>query len=69
MRIGDVIQVENVVREGIEFLDHPKAVIVSVKTSRNVVETSLEDEDDEEEGEETPAESTEAAAEEAPAAE
>jgi len=67
MKIGDVIQVENVRREGIEFLDHPKAVIVSVKTSRNVVETSLDEE--EEEGDETAAETADAATEEAPAAE
>jgi len=75
MRIGDVIQVENVAREGIEFLDHPKAVIVSVKTSRNVVEETLEDDEDEDgdesaEGtEETAAaaEGAEAKTEEAPA--
>ena len=69
MRIGDVIQVENVKREGIEFLDHPKAVIVSVKTSRNVVETALDDEEDDEEGDDTAVETADAATEEAPAAE
>jgi large subunit ribosomal protein L25 len=66
MKIGDVIQVEDVKREGVEFLDHPKAVIVSVKTSRTVIEPVVEEEDDEEgeegeEGEETSAEGEEGA--------
>ncbi|MEQ8910448.1 MAG: 50S ribosomal protein L25 [Vicingaceae bacterium] len=53
MKIGDVIQVEELDKEGVEFLDHPKAVIVSVKTSRMVVAATDEDEEDEdEEGEE-----------------
>ncbi len=52
MKIGDVIQVEQLEKEGVEFLDHPKAVIVSVKTSRNVVATDDPDAEDEE-GEES----------------
>lgn len=63
LKIGDVIQVEDIKRENVEFLDHPKAVIVSVKASRVVVEPDLEDEEGEDvEGEEGE-EGTEAAAE------
>lgn len=50
LKIGDVIQVEDVHRENVEFLDHPKAVIVSVKSSRVVVEPIVEGEEDDEEG-------------------
>src|SRR5690554_2595020 len=59
MKIGDVIQVEDIEREGVEFLDHPKAVVVAIRASRVVVEPSLDDEEEGEEGEE----GTEAAAE------
>lgn len=60
MKIGDVIKVETLEKEGVEFLDHPKAVIVAVKNSRNAVSASMEDEEDEE-GEEATADSEAAA--------
>jgi len=61
MKIGDVIKVETLEKEGVEFLDHPKAVIVAVKNSRNAVSASMEDDEDDEEGEEATAESEAAA--------
>lgn len=52
MKIGDVVQVEDIKMDGVEFLDHPKAVVVAVKTSRLVVEPTDLEEDEDEEGEE-----------------
>lgn len=63
MKIGDVIQVEDINIDGVEFLDHPKAVIVAVKMSRLVVKGADDDEDEED----TDEEGAEAATEEATA--
>jgi large subunit ribosomal protein L25 len=72
LRIGHGIKVEEIELENAEFMDHPKAVVVAVKTSRMAVDDELEDEEGEEgeegaEGEEAKAEGaeekTEAAAE------
>lgn len=65
MKIGDVIQVEELEKEGVEFLDHPKAVIVSVKNSRTAMAAadSLDDDEDEDEGAEAATETEEATAE------
>lgn len=49
MKIGDVIQIEDIKIDGVEFLEHPKAVIVSVKMSRMVIVDDVEDEEDEDE--------------------
>lgn len=57
MKIGNVIQIEDVKIDGVEFLEHPKAVIVAVKMSRMVIAGDEdEDEEDEEEGTEEGAE-------------
>lgn len=72
MKIGDVIQIEDVTIEGVEFLEHPKAVIVAVKMSRMVIAGDDDDEDEEDEegteegaeGEEGSEEGKEAASEE-----
>ncbi len=48
IKIGYGIKVEDIDLENVEFLDHPKAVIVAVKTSRVAVEDELEDEEGEE---------------------
>lgn len=55
VRIGYGIKVEDVNIDNVEFLDHPKAVIMAVKTSRVAIEEELEEEEGEEgeEGEET----------------
>lgn len=54
IRIGQGIKVEEIDLENVEFLDHPKAVVVAVKTSRVAIDDELDDEEDEEgeEGEE-----------------
>jgi len=67
MKIGDVIQVEDINIDGVEFLDHPKAVIVAVKMSRLVVKGADDDEDEEDTDEEGSEEGAEAATEEATA--
>lgn len=67
MKIGDVIQVEDINIDGVEFLDHPKAVIVAVKMSRLVVKGADDDEDEEDTDEEGSKEGAEAATEEATA--
>ena len=77
LRIGHGIKVEEINVENVEFMDHPKAVIVAVKTSRLALpeEEELEDEEGEEgaegaEGGDAPAaEGAEAKAEEAAATE
>lgn len=73
LRIGFGIKVEELNIENVEFMDHPKAVIVAVKTSRMALpeEEELEDEEGEEgaEGAEGAAEGSEAKAEEAAATE
>jgi len=51
IRIGQGIKVEEVDLENVEFLDHPKAVVVAVKTSRVAIDDELEDEEEGEEGE------------------
>lgn len=53
MKIGDVIQVEQLEKEGVEFLDHPKAVIIAVKNSRLATSAAgmLDEEDDDEDAE------------------
>ncbi|MAC95767.1 MAG: 50S ribosomal protein L25 [Flavobacteriales bacterium] len=67
MKIGDVIQVEDINIDGVEFLDHPKAVIVAVKMSRLVVKGADDDEDEEDTDGEGSEEGAEAATEEATA--
>lgn len=67
MKIGDVIQVEDINIDGVEFLDHPKAVIVAVKMSRLVVNGADDDEDEEDTDGEGSKEGAEAATEEATA--
>lgn len=67
MKIGDVIQVEDINIDGVEFLDHPKAVIVAVKMSRLVVKGDDDDEDEEDTDGEGSEEGAEAATEEATA--
>jgi len=68
MKIGDVIQVEDINIDGVEFLDHPKAVIVAVKMSRLVVKGDDDDDEDEEDTDgEGSEEGAEAATEEATA--
>ena len=67
MKIGDVIQVEDINIDGVEFLDHPKAVIVAVKMSRLVVKGADDDEDEEDTDGEGREEGAEAATEEATA--
>lgn len=57
LRIGQSIKVKEIQVEGLQFLDPPNDVVISVKTSRTAV---AEDDEDEEEG----AEGAEAAAEE-----
>ena len=52
VRIGQGIKVEDVDLENVEFLDHPKAVIMAVKTSRVAIEDEIDDEEEGEEGEE-----------------
>lgn len=47
LKIGYGIKVEEVVLPNAEFLDHPKAVVVAVKTSRMAVDDELEDEEGE----------------------
>ena len=61
LKIGGNIAVSNVLSENYTFMHPDNTTIVQVKTSRNVVATA--DEDEEEEGAETAADSTEAAAE------
>ncbi len=60
LKIGDVIQVEDIKDDNIEFLNHPKDVVVAIRASR-VVTSSIVDEDEDEdiEGEETDAEGAE----------
>ncbi len=48
LRIGFGIKVEEINVENVEFMDHPKAVVVAVKTSRMAVDEELEDEEGEE---------------------
>jgi large subunit ribosomal protein L25 len=60
LKIGGNIAVSNVLSENYTFMHPDNTTIVQVKTSRNVVATADEDE---EEGAETAADSTEAAAE------
>jgi len=67
VRIGQGIKVEEISVDNVEFMDHPKAVIIAVKTSRLAVEDELEDEEGEE-GEEG-AEGAEGAEGDAPKAE
>lgn len=50
LRIGYGIKVEEIELENAEFMDHPKAVVVAVKTSRMAVDDELEDEEEGEEG-------------------
>lgn len=50
LRVGDVIQIEDIKIDGVEFLEHPKAVIVAVKMSRLVVAGDDDEEDEDEEG-------------------
>lgn len=50
MNIGDNIKVSDLEVENLQFLDHPSAVVVLVKTARALVD--LEEEEEEEEGEE-----------------
>ena len=72
LRIGYGIKVEELNIPNVEFMDHPKAVIVAVKTSRVAIadEGDLEDEEGEEGAEGiAPAEGAEAKAEEAAATE
>jgi len=52
IRIGHGIKVEEIELENVEFMDHPKAVVVAVKTARAAVEETIEDEDEDLEGEE-----------------
>ena len=53
IRIGHGIKVEEIELENVEFMDHPKAVVVAVKTARAAVEETIDDEDlEDEEGEE-----------------
>lgn len=69
IRIGHGIKVEEVKLENVEFMDHPKAVVVAVKTARTAVEDEIVDEELEgEEGEETSVEEGEGAEKEAAAA-
>src|SRR5690554_6938602 len=64
MRIGDVIQVEDIKIDGVEFLDHPKSVIVAVKMSRLAVKSAGDDDDEiDDEGGEAEAATEEATAE------
>lgn len=58
VKIGQGIKVEDIKLSNVEFLDHPKAVVMAVKTARVLVE----DEADEEEEEEGAANETEATA-------
>ncbi|NQY66339.1 MAG: 50S ribosomal protein L25/general stress protein Ctc [Flavobacteriales bacterium] len=51
LRIGQSIKVEDIVINGLEFLDPPNRVIVAIKTARALIE-ELEEEEEEEEGEE-----------------
>lgn len=63
LRIGFGIKVEEVQVDNVEFMDHPKAVIVAVKTSRlAVADEELEEDEEGEEGD-APAEGSEAPAE------
>jgi len=48
LRIGYGIKVEEIDLENAEFMDHPKAVVVAVKTSRMAIDDELEDEEGEE---------------------
>lgn len=71
IRIGHGIKVEEVKLENVEFMDHPKAVVVAVKTARTAVEDEIVDEElegEEGEEEETSAEEGEGAEKEAAAA-
>lgn len=63
LRIGFGIKVEEVQVDNVEFMDHPKAVIVAVKTSRlAVADEELEEDEEGEEGD-AAAEGSEAPAE------
>jgi len=69
IRIGHGIKVEEVELENVEFMDHPKSVVVAVKTARTAVEDEIVDEElEDEEGEEGEASSEEGAEKEAAAA-
>ena len=65
VKIGMGIKVEEVNIDNVEFLDHPKAVVIAVKTSRVAVEDEITDEEGEEGAEGTEGEESkeEAAAE------
>jgi large subunit ribosomal protein L25 len=52
VRIGQGIKVEEIPLENGEFMNHPKAVVVAVKTSRLAVDEGLEGEEEGAEGEE-----------------
>jgi len=67
VRIGQGIKIEDISLDNVEFLDHPKAVIIAVKTSRVAVEDELEDEEGEEGAEGEEAAEGEEKKEEAPA--
>lgn len=70
LRIGYGIKVEEISIDNVEFMDHPKSVIVAVKTSRVAVDDALDGEDEEgEEGETSGAEEGSEAATEAAATE
>ncbi|MAY84307.1 MAG: 50S ribosomal protein L25 [Flavobacteriales bacterium] len=52
LRIGHGIKVEEIELENAEFMDHPKAVVVAVKTARAAIEEIIDEDEEGEEGEE-----------------
>tara|TARA_R110002096_G_scaffold434488_1_gene656200 strand:- start:1319 stop:1972 length:654 start_codon:yes stop_codon:yes gene_type:complete len=62
VKIGHGIKVEEIKLKNVEFLDHPKAVVMAVKTARVLVEDTI-DEEDEEEAEGAEVETTDATSE------
>jgi large subunit ribosomal protein L25 len=60
MHIGDNIKVSDLAEDKLQFLDHPSAVVVLVKTARAIIDIEDEEEEEGEEGAEG-AEGTETA--------